>query len=125
MTAREQLWYLINGVLTGSYEVKTFCDEFYRIYNFETDKAELTERENKEFRELFEMAARFSDFEEDLKLPNVFYSGEEILQKVREVQKIRFVPEAEALPDEIKAIEAANKSIAEKGTISHEEIDWN
>ena len=26
---------------------------------------------------------------------------------------------------EIKAIEAANKSIAAEGTISHEEIDWN
>lgn len=89
MTAREQLWYLINGVLSGSYEVKTFCDEFYRIYNFETDKAELTEQENKEFRELFEMAARFSDFEEDLKLPNVYYSWEEILAKVKEVQKLK------------------------------------
>ena len=38
---------------------------------------------------------------------------------------IRFVPEADALPDEIKAIEAANRSIAAEGTISHEEIDWN
>ena len=38
---------------------------------------------------------------------------------------IRFVPEEDALPDEIKAIEAANKSIAAEGTISHEEIDWN
>lgn len=38
---------------------------------------------------------------------------------------IRFVPEVDALPDEIKAIEAANQSIAAEGTISHTEIDWN
>ena len=90
MTAREQLWYLINGVVDGSYEVKIFCDEFYRIYNFETDKAQLTEQEKGEFEELFEMAARFSEFEEDLKIPNMYFSGDEILAKVREVQSLRF-----------------------------------
>lgn len=66
MTAREQLWYLINGVVDGSYEVKFFCDEFYRIYNFETDKTQLIVQEKSEFEELFEMAAQFSEFEEDL-----------------------------------------------------------
>ena len=90
MTAREQLWYLIHGVQDGSYEVKTFCDGFYRIYNFETDKAELREQEKSEFEELFEMVARFSDFEEDLKIPNMYYSGEEVLAKVKEVQSLRF-----------------------------------
>ena len=38
---------------------------------------------------------------------------------------IRFVPEDEPLPDEIEAIEIANKSIKENGTISHEAIDWD
>lgn len=90
MTAREQLWYLINGVVDGSYEVKIFCDEFYRIYNFETDKTQLTVQEKSEFEELFEMAARFSEFEEDLKIPNMYFSGEEILAKVKEVQSLRF-----------------------------------
>lgn len=95
MTAREQLWYLINGVVDGSYEVKTFCDEFERIYNFETDKAEFTEQEKSEFEELFRMVARFSEFEEDLKIPNMYFGKEEILAKVSVVQKLRFVPEAE------------------------------
>jgi len=90
MTAREQLWYLINGVIDGSYEVKIFCDEFERIYNFETDKAQLTEQEKREFEELFRMAARFSVFEEDLKIPNMYFSGEEILAKAKEVQSLRF-----------------------------------
>lgn len=93
MTAREQLWYLISGVVAGDYEVKTFCDEFYRVYNFETDKTQLTEQEKSEFEELFRMVARFSDFEEDLKIPNMYFGEKEILEKAKEVQKIRFIPE--------------------------------
>lgn len=38
---------------------------------------------------------------------------------------IRFVPEDEPLPDEIEAIEVANKSIEENGTIPHEAINWD
>lgn len=38
---------------------------------------------------------------------------------------IRFVPEDDPLPDEIEAIEAANKDIAENGTIPHEAINWD
>lgn len=38
---------------------------------------------------------------------------------------IRFVPEDEPLPDEIEAIEAANKDIGENGTIPHEAINWD
>ena len=90
MMAREQLWYLINGVIDGSYEVKIFYDEFERIYNFETDKAQLTEQEKSEFEELSRMAARFSEFEEDLKISNMYFSKEEILAKAKEVQSLRF-----------------------------------
>lgn len=35
MSKKEQLWYLIDGVLEGSYDIKAFCDEFVRIYNLE------------------------------------------------------------------------------------------
>lgn len=38
---------------------------------------------------------------------------------------IRFVPEDEPLPDEIQAIEAANKSIKGNGTIPHEAVGWD
>ena len=37
---------------------------------------------------------------------------------------IKFIPEDKPLPEEIAAIEKANKSIAEHGTISHDEINW-
>ena len=68
MTARERLWYLINGVINGSYDVRTFCDEFYRIYNFETDYTKLSEKEHFEFKNLFMIIARFSDSEKDIKI---------------------------------------------------------
>ena len=48
MTKKEQLYYLINGVLDGSYQVKTFCSEFTRVYDLEVDYEQLSELENKE-----------------------------------------------------------------------------
>lgn len=38
---------------------------------------------------------------------------------------IKFIPEEQPLLDEIEAIARANKSIAENGTISHDEINWD
>ena len=72
------------------YEVTIFCDEFERIYNFETDEEQLSEQERTMFRSLSKMAGRFSEFEEDLKIPNMYFSGDEILAKVREEQSLRF-----------------------------------
>ena len=43
MTENEQLYYLINGVLDGSYQVKTFCSEFTRVYDLEVDYEQLSE----------------------------------------------------------------------------------
>lgn len=37
---------------------------------------------------------------------------------------VKFVPEDAPLSDEVEAIERANKSIAENGTISHDAIEW-
>ena len=38
---------------------------------------------------------------------------------------IKFIPEDKPLPDEIEAIERANKSIAENGTVPHDAINWD
>ncbi|MCM1388617.1 MAG: hypothetical protein NC231_14915 [Bacillus sp. (in: Bacteria)] len=86
MTEKEQLWYLINGVLSGSYDMKVFCSEFTRIYNLEVDYAWLSEQENSEFGDLCEMAGRFSD-DDELKIPNMYYSKKNILDKVRYVKQ--------------------------------------
>ena len=88
MPEKEQLYYLIDGVLNGLYQVKTFCAEFTRVYDLELDYKQLSEQEIVEFGDLCEMAARFSDDKEELKIPNVFYSEECILNKVKYVKQL-------------------------------------
>ena len=82
MLSKDQLWYLINGLLKGSYNIKDFCTEFSRIYDLETDYEELSKEENIEFMDLSEMAARFSDDGEELKIPNMYFSAQDIIDKV-------------------------------------------
>lgn len=88
MKEKEKLYYLIDGVLNGSYQVKTFCTEFTRIYDLEVDYEQLSELENAEFRDLCKMASRYSDDEEELKIPNMYYSKEEILNKAKYVKQL-------------------------------------
>lgn len=38
---------------------------------------------------------------------------------------VKFIPEEAPLPDEIEAIERANKSIAKNGTVPHDAINWD
>lgn len=38
---------------------------------------------------------------------------------------VKFIPEDAPLPDEIEAIERANKSIAKNGTVPHDAINWD
>ena len=38
---------------------------------------------------------------------------------------IKFIPEDKPLLDEIEAINRANKSIKENGTVSHDAINWD
>jgi len=85
MTNREALWYLIDGLLAGSYSVNNFCDEFSRIYNIEIDYDELTSEERLEFRELSKITGRFSPYEEDQKL--YAYNENDVYEKVRSLVK--------------------------------------
>lgn len=87
MTPKEQLWYLIDGLLDGNYDISNFCDEFTRIFDLEVDYDTLSNFENKEFLDLSEMTARFSDDKEDLKLPNVYFDEQQVRKKVKEIKK--------------------------------------
>ena len=87
MEEKEKLWYLINGLLEGSYSIKEFCDEFTKIYDLKIDYGDLTEDENKEFYDLCEMAARFSDNLCELQIPNMYFSEREIREKAKEITK--------------------------------------
>lgn len=87
MTEKECLWYLINGLVKGSYSVKTFCNEFTRIYDLEVKYDELSNEENRLFGELCEMTGRFSDNDDELKIPNMYFSEKEIMDMVRQINE--------------------------------------
>ena len=85
MEAKEKLYYLLTEFQKGKYDTDIFCDQFTIVYDTEMDYGLLSEVENKLFNELSIITARFSPYEEDLKIPNVYYSEKEVKSKVREV----------------------------------------
>lgn len=87
MTGREKLMYLINGLLEGEYDISVFCDEFSRIFDLEMDYEELTEEEMKELSDLSDMAGRFSDDENDLKMPCVYFDKTDVIEKAKYIRE--------------------------------------
>ncbi len=85
MNPIDKLYYLLREYRKGNYSDSIFCDQFTQVYNIELNYDMLEELEHKLFRELAEHTARFSEYEEDLTIPNVFYSGKDIKSKVEEV----------------------------------------
>ena len=87
MTDKEKLYYLIKEFIKGHYTPSVFCDEFTVQYDIETDYSELSDEENKCFSEISDMTGRFSDDKEDLKIPNLYYSEQQVRIKVHEVSE--------------------------------------
>lgn len=85
MTDKEKIYYLLTEFKKGNYDTNTFCDQFTVIYDTEVDYDKLSKIENELFSELSTITARFSPYEEDLKIPNVYYSEQEVKYKVEEV----------------------------------------
>ncbi len=88
MSEKEQLYYLIIEVLKGNYEVKTFCNEFTRIFDLEIDYKVLSKVEYECLNELADKAARFSNYEEDLKMPHVYFNEAQIIEEVKKTMSI-------------------------------------
>ena len=86
MNLRKQLHYLMEHVLTGNYDVQTFCDEFIRIYNSEDGYEQLSQNEKALYSDLCKMAGRFSDVAEKLNGVNVYHNEKDILDKVKEIK---------------------------------------
>ena len=55
---------------------------------------------------------------------NVELVSEEDIETLYNVV-VKFIPENVPLPDEIEAIERADKSIAKNGTVPHDAVDWD
>lgn len=87
MSVKDQLYYLIKHVKLCDYDINTFCDMFTNLVNLEMWKEEFTEKETTVFNELNKYTSRFSPFEEDLKLPNVFYDEKAIKEQIDKALK--------------------------------------
>ena len=88
MTYKEQLYYLLKEYSENRYTTDDFCDQFTIIYNTKLDYSDLNKTEEKLFHELAEITARFSPYEDDLKIKNVFFSENDVKNKVAEVCEI-------------------------------------
>lgn len=87
MNEKEQLEYLIKGLQKGYYNIEDFCSEFVRIFNLEIDYDVLNADEELEYADLSDMAARFSGDSDELIMPNVYFSEEQIRKKVGNIAK--------------------------------------
>lgn len=85
MEAKEKLIYLVKEYIKGKYDTNTFCDQFTLIYDIETDYELLTEQENELFSQITQYTSRYSQYEEDLRIPNMYYNEKNVFDKVKEV----------------------------------------
>ena len=84
MSQREKLFYLINSYLKGDYDTKNFSSLFCSTFYLEKDNSILRE-EYAFFEELANVADRFTPYEEDLKIPNVYFNEDQVKAKTKEV----------------------------------------
>lgn len=85
---KQRLYWLIDEYLLGKIDEPTFCDEFYYSYDLEIKNGMLNDVERGAFFELSEVAARFSQYEEDHKLdPHAFATANELRKKIIETKE--------------------------------------
>lgn len=82
MTVREQLYYLIQHVKMGEYDISTFADLYTNLVNIEMWKEEFTDLELAVFKELNKYTCRFSQYEDDLKIPNAFFDANTVEKQI-------------------------------------------
>ena len=85
MNAKEKIYYLIREFKKGNYDINTFCDEITNVYNLELKSEDLNELEKKHLSELIIFTSRYSPYENDLKIPNAFFSDSQVRRKVDEI----------------------------------------
>ncbi|MBI6871801.1 hypothetical protein [Clostridium aciditolerans] len=85
MNSKEKLQYLLEKYIKEKYDVNSFCEQFTVIYNLDTDYSTLSTVENSLFKELCEFTARYSPFEDDLAISNVYVNENQIRNKANDV----------------------------------------
>lgn len=84
MEPKEKLFYLLSEFLKGNYSTKSFCNLFTVTYDIETDYSTLSYLEKEQYDKLSRLTARFSPFEKDLSIPNVYVGEQEIIDNASE-----------------------------------------
>ena len=91
MTPKEEVYFLLEEFNSGNYTVKDFSELFSFTYFRKINTDELNKKEKRLYRELADMTDRFSPFEEDLKIPNMYFSESDVKQKAQVVFEELFV----------------------------------
>ncbi len=85
---KRRIYQLIDMYLTQKIDEAAFCADFVPSYDLELDYDTLTDEEHRAFAELGQIASRFSEFEEDIKkYPGVYYTKEDLRQKIIETRE--------------------------------------
>lgn len=87
MTSKEKLYYLLEHVIIGEYDMLTFANIYTNIINLELNVSEFTVLELDVFTELNKYTSRFSPYVEDLKFNNVFYDEKILRQQINVAMK--------------------------------------
>ena len=74
MNNKEQLYYLVIAYHKNKYSTSNFCNQLTDIFYHHLEENDLEEKEYNLFMKLCEIADRYSEFDEDLLLSNVFLS---------------------------------------------------
>jgi hypothetical protein len=77
-TGRVKLYWLIDLFLSDHHNVRTFCSEFARTYNFEVDRARFSADELVVFGDLFDKVVMYSPFDDDLKNYPLYVDAKQI-----------------------------------------------
>jgi hypothetical protein len=81
MTKKKQLYYLLEAFMCGKYDIPTFCEAFESAFYPDVPFNELSKFELEKFKILGDKVARFSPFEEDLRLYPDVYNTEDDIEK--------------------------------------------
>jgi hypothetical protein len=85
---RDKLYWLMDLLMTDHHDVGTFCKEFERTYNFETDRSTLTDSERAAFSALFDKVVVYSPFPDERAIVPGYQTGEQIREAVREAKRL-------------------------------------
>lgn len=89
MTKKQQLEYLLKAYIKKEYNIKTFCDEFTRVfYQEENDKDIICNEEFELFNNLAHECDRYTPYIEDLLLSKYFVDDKYIDNVIKKTYKL-------------------------------------